>query len=114
MSQGMNLVQGTLDILVLKSLSDGALHGYGVVDWIRVVTEGRLQIDDGALYTSLHRMEKRGWLKPEWGVSPKGRRAKYYELTPGGRKQLESGERSWLRYSEAVSKVFAASREQEA
>jgi len=114
MSEGMNLLQGTLDVLVLKALADGPLHGYGVVDWIREVTDDRLQIEDGALYTALHRMEKRGWLTPEWGISPKGRRAKYYELTKEGRRQLEAGERSWRRYAEAVAKVFSASRAREA
>ncbi len=113
MSESMNLIQGTLDVLVLKALSDGPLHGYGVVDWIREVTDDRLQIDDGALYTSLHRMEKRGWLEPEWGVSPKGRRAKYYELTREGRTQLHAGERTWSQYAEAVSRVFAARRARE-
>ncbi len=114
MSESMRLIQGTLDVLVLKALSDGPLHGYGVADWIREVTNDLLQIDDGALYTSLHRMEKRGWLEPEWGVSPKGRRAKYYELTPEGRSQLRAGERSWSQYAEAVSRVFAARRAREA
>ncbi len=114
MSESMNLLQGTLDVLVLKALADGPLHGYGVVDWIREVTEDVLQIDDGALYTSLHRMEKRGWLDPDWGVSPKGRRAKYYSLTREGRAQLKDGEKTWVRYSDAVSKVFSAQRPQEA
>ena len=106
----MNLLQGTLDVLLLKALAPGPLHGYGVVDWIRQVTDDQLQIEDGALYTALHRMEKRGWLEPEWGVSPKGRRAKYYALTREGRRQLEVGERDWRRYADAVSKVFATTR----
>jgi transcriptional regulator len=104
----MNFLQGTLDILILTALSKAPLHGYDVVDWIRRTTNETLQIDDGALYTSLHRMEKRGWLEPEWRNSPKGRRAKYYRLTAEGRKQLRAGERRWARFSEAVAKVFAA------
>jgi transcriptional regulator len=104
----MNFMQGTLDVLILTALSDGPLHGYDVVEWIRNATNGALKIDDGALYTSLHRMEKRGWLGHEWLVSPKGRRAKYYRLTSEGRNQLRAGERSWRRFAAAVSQVFAA------
>jgi PadR family transcriptional regulator, regulatory protein PadR len=104
----MNFLQGTLDVLILTALSKAPLHGYDVVDWIRTTTNETLQIDDGALYTSLHRMEKRGWLEPEWRVSPKGRRAKYYRLTAEGRKQLRAGERRWARFADAVAKVFAA------
>jgi PadR family transcriptional regulator PadR len=104
----MNFMQGTLDLLILTALSDGELHGYDVVTWIREATNGALRIDDGALYTSLHRMEERGWLGHEWRTSPKGRRAKYYCLTPEGRKQLRSGERSWRRFATAVLRLFAA------
>jgi PadR family transcriptional regulator, regulatory protein PadR len=104
----MNFIQGTLDVLILNALSERPLHGYDVVEWIRNTTDGALQIDDGALYTSLHRMEARGWLDHEWTVSPKGRRAKYYRLTAEGRRQLRAGERSWTRFAEAVAKVFAA------
>ena len=104
----MNYLQGTLDVLILTALSKEPLHGYDVVEWIRTTTEDTLQIEDGALYTSLHRMEKRGWLEPHWRVSPKGRRAKYYRLTAEGRKQLKAGERNWTRFADAVSKVFAA------
>jgi transcriptional regulator len=110
----MNLVKGSLDVLILNALADGALHGYQVADWIREVTNDALQIEDGALYTSLHRMEERGWLASEWGVSPKGRRAKYYRLTRVGRRQLAVEKRSWLKYADAVSKVFAARRVREA
>jgi len=104
----MNYLQGTLDVLILTALSKEPLHGYDVVDWIRTTTNETLQIDDGALYTSLHRMEKRGWLDPEWRISPKGRRAKYYRLTVEGRKQLRAGERNWARFADAVAKVFSA------
>jgi PadR family transcriptional regulator PadR len=106
----MNFLQGTLDVLILTALSRGPQHGYDVVEWIRRTTDGTLQIDDGALYTSLHRMEQRGWSESEWKTSPKGRRAKYYRLTTEGRRQLHAGERSWTRFAGAVSKVFAAHR----
>ena len=104
----MNFMQGTLDVLILTALADGPRHGYDVVEWIRRETHGTLRIEDGALYTSLHRMEKRGWLGHEWQVSPKGRRAKYYHLTAAGRTELRAGERSWRRFATAVSKLFAA------
>ena len=102
------LLQGTLDLLILTALSAGPLHGYDVVEWIHRHTDGTLRIDDGALYTSLHRMEQRGWLGHEWRVSPKGRRAKYYHLTREGRSQMRAGERRWHQFTAAVGKVFAA------
>jgi transcriptional regulator len=104
----MSLLRGTLDALILKALSGGELHGYGIVDWIRQVTDDALQIEDGALYTSLHRMEDRGWLRSDWGISDRGRRAKFYSLTREGRRRLQAEERDWHRYAEAVGKVFAA------
>jgi transcriptional regulator len=104
----MNFLQGTLDVLILTALADRPLHGYDVVEWIRTTTNGALQIDDGALYTALHRMEKRGWLDHAWRVSPKGRRAKYYQLTRIGRDRLRAGERGWRQFAIAVAKVFAA------
>ncbi len=104
----MNFLQGTLDVLILRALSGATLHGYDVVDWIRSTTGGTLDIDDGALYMALHRMERRGWLAAEWRTSPKGRRAKYYRLTAEGRKQLKAGEKDWSTFAAAVAKVFAA------
>lgn len=104
----MNLLQGTLDLLVLKALMFGPLHGYGVARWVRETTDGTLDIEEGALYTSLHRMHKRGWLTSEWGVSENNRRAKYYELTNAGRHQLDEELGLWTRYAEAVFKVVRA------
>ncbi|CAN5742511.1 PadR family transcriptional regulator [soil metagenome] len=104
----MNLLQGTLDLLVLKALMFGPLHGYGVARWVRETTDGTLDIEEGALYTSLHRMEKRGWLTSEWGVSENNRRAKFYELTNPGRRQLDEELGLWTRYAEAVFKVVRA------
>ncbi|HVS14144.1 MAG TPA: PadR family transcriptional regulator [Thermoanaerobaculia bacterium] len=103
----LSLLQGTLDVLVLKALADGPRHGYGVAQWIREVTDEALQIEEGALYTALHRMERRRWLAAEWGLSDTRRRAKYYRLTPAGERQLGAQSRLWNRYAEAVSKVLA-------
>lgn len=105
-SKQMNLLQGTLDVLVLKAVADEARHGYGVAEWIRQTTDGTLEIEDGALYTSLHRMHKRGWLDAEWGVSDNNRRAKYYALTDAGTHALDRAEEDWARYAEAVFKVL--------
>lgn len=102
----LNLLQGTLDILVLKALDAGPLHGYAVARWIRDTTDDALQIEEGALYTSLHRMEKRGWLKSDWGLSDNNRKAKFYRLSPAGERHLESGTRNWSLYAEAVFKVL--------
>lgn len=104
----MSLLQGTLDVLVLKAVAGGPRHGYGVADWIRRTTDGTLDIEDGALYTSLHRMQQRGWLEAEWGVSDSNRRAKYYSLTRAGRAELRKASGDWTRYAEAVFKVLDA------
>jgi transcriptional regulator len=104
----LNLLQGTLDVLVLKALEEGARHGYAVAQWIREVTDDELQIEEGALYTALHRMERRRWLAAEWGTSESRRRARFYRLTAAGRRQLGSQSRRWSRYSDAVFKVLNA------
>jgi len=102
----LNLLQGTLDILILKALSSGPLHGYAVARWIRDTTDDALQIEEGALYTALHRMEKRGLLKSDWGLSDNNRKAKFYRLSQAGEGHLESGARTWSLYAEAVFKVL--------
>jgi transcriptional regulator len=102
----LDLLQGTLDLLVLKALKWGPRHGYAVASWIRDVTDQRLQIEEGALYTALHRMEKRGWLEAEWGLSENNRKAKYYQLTAAGRRQLRSQTDAFTRYARAVFKVL--------
>jgi transcriptional regulator len=104
----MNLLQGTLDLLVLKALGFGARHGYAVARWVNATTDGTLDVEEGALYTSLHRMERRGWLESEWGLSENNRRAKYYSLTPAGRQQLRTESSEWTTYAEAVFKVLRA------
>lgn len=103
---GMSLLQGTLDLLVLKGLEAAPRHGYAVAAWVREVTGGVLAIEDGALYTSLHRMERRGWLESTWGLSENNRRAKYYSLTRSGRRQLGAESATWTKYAEAVFKVL--------
>ena len=108
MHSDLNLIQGTLDFLVLKALTFGPRHGYSVARWIRATSDEALKVEEGALYTSLHRMEKRGWLESEWGLSENNRRAKFYQLTWAGRKQLESRAASWTRYAEAVFKILRA------
>ena len=108
MTTTTDVLKGTLDLMILKSLSGGAQHGYGVVRWIRGTTDGTLEIDDGALYPALHRLVARRWITAEWGVSENNRRAKYYELTAAGRKQLARELATWARFSEAVGKIVAA------
>jgi PadR family transcriptional regulator PadR len=102
----MDLLQGTLDVLILKTLSWGPLHGYAVVRWIAQRTEEALRIEEGALYPALHRMEQRGWIEAEWGVSENNRRAKFYRLTDEGRRQLNAEAESWQRYADAVGRVL--------
>lgn len=104
----LDLLQGTLDVLVLRALSWGAMHGYAVARFIRDGSGGSFRILDGALYTSLHRMEERGWVASTWGTSDKGKRAKFYQLTPDGRRALTSEAASWERYVTAVAKVMTA------
>lgn len=104
----LTLLQGTLDVLVLKALSYGANHGYAVASWIRSSSTDALHVEDGALYTSLHRMERRGWLESTWGTSENNRRAKYYQLTRKGRRQLDVRTQEWTHYAEAVFRVLAA------
>ena len=104
----LDLLRGTLDLLILKTLSWGPLHGLGVVRWIETTTHERLQIEEGALYPALHRLEEKGWLEAEWGVTDKGRRAKYYQLTGAGRRQLAAEESKWSHYSEAVRLILTA------
>ena len=102
----LDLLQGTLDLLILKTLTWGPMHGYAVIRWIGDTTDADLRIEEGALYTALHRMEKRGWLESEWGLSENNRKAKYYQLTTPGRKQLRAKADVWTRYAQAVFKVL--------
>ena len=102
----LELLQGTLDVLVLKTLSWGPRHGYSVARWIGETSGAELQIEEGALYTALHRLEKRGWVEAEWGVSENNRKAKFYQLTARGRAQLKAQSARWARYSLAVTRIL--------
>ena len=108
MAPTTDLLQGTLDVLILKTLSWGPRHGYAVARGLQQLTDDVLQIEEGSLYPALHRMERRGWVESEWGLSENNRRAKYYRLTPGGRKQLRTESSTWSVFSQAVSKVLNA------
>jgi transcriptional regulator len=104
----MDIILGTLDVLVLRTLSWGPRHGYGIARWIRESSDGTFRILDGALYTSLHRMEERGWIGAEWGHTEEGKRAKFYRLTPAGRRQLRQETTQWERYAAGVAAVLTA------
>jgi PadR family transcriptional regulator PadR len=104
----LDLLRGTFDLLLLKTLSWGPMHGLGVIRWIERTTRQRLLVEEGALYPALHRLEEKGWLEAEWGYTDKGRRAKYYQLTPLGRRQLTAEVSKWAAYSEAVRLVLSA------
>jgi len=102
----LGLLQGTVDLLILRALQSGPTHGYAVSRWVRERTEGVLTIEDAALYQALHRLEGRGWIEAEWGLSDNNRRAKYYRLTAAGRRQVRAEISLWKRYAEAVFKVI--------
>jgi transcriptional regulator len=102
-------LHGTLDALVLKTLSWGPRHGYAVARWLEQATEDALRIEEGSLYPALYRLEKRGWIEAEWGMSELGRRAKFYALTARGRAELRRETAEWTRFAGAVSRVLLAS-----
>lgn len=104
----VDLVPGTLDMLVMKAVSAESLHGFGIARWIESVTGDRLTVEEGALYPALHRMETRGWLTSEWRRTEHGRRARYYDLTPDGRTELEALRRRWEGSAWAVRRVLDA------
>lgn len=105
----VDLLQGTLDVLILKALSWGPQHGHAVARLIRSSTDGAFEILDGSLYAALHRMEEREWVDAEWSLSDKGKRAKFYRLTTAGRARLRSETAVWRSYASAVSKLLDAS-----
>ncbi len=104
----LDLVRGTLDLLILKTLAQGPMHGLAVTRWIEQTTKQQLQIEEGALYPALHRMEEKGWLGAEWGYTDRNRKAKFYRLTAAGRKQLATQLSRWNRYTHVVSLVLTA------
>jgi PadR family transcriptional regulator PadR len=104
----VEVLRGTLDLMILQALRAGPAHGYGITRWIRDESEDVLQIDDGALYPALHRLVERGWISAEWGISENNRRARYYKLTAEGRAELRRELKTWARFSEALWKVVRA------
>jgi transcriptional regulator len=104
----LDLVRGTLDVLILKALSWGPRHGYAVAEWLKSVTDGDVLVEEGPLYTALHRLERNGWLTSDWGYSDNNRKAKYYQLSRAGRRQLTAEMSSWDRYVRAVGKALNA------
>jgi transcriptional regulator len=104
----LDLVRGTLDLLILKTLSWGPMHGLAVTRWIQTATHDQLQIEEGALYPALHRMESKGWLAADWGYTERNRKAKFYRLTAAGRKHLAAEHDRWTRYTGVVGLVLEA------
>ena len=108
----LDLLQGTVDVLILRTLAGDPMHGYGISQWIRARTEGVLSLQDAALYQALRRLERKGWVEAEWGVSENNRRARYYRLTAEGRTQLWREASAWRRYAEAVFRVLEPAPEE--
>ena len=104
----IDLLQGTLDLMILKTLSWGPMHGYAVARWLQQVTDDVLRVEEGTLYPALHRLEEQEWVESEWGVSENNRRAKFYRLTAGGRAQLRASLSDWSRLVDTVGKVIGA------
>ena len=112
MGKQVDILQGTLDMLILKAVSLGPLHGYGILQRIQQISKDALQIPQGSLYPALYRLEHRGWIAAEWGESENKRKAKYYRLTAAGRKQLKSERKEWKRLAVAIADVLAAEAEE--
>ena len=107
-AQDLDLLRGTLDLLILKTLSWGPMHGLAVLHFIENGSRQKLQIEEGALYPALHRLEQKGWLESEWGYTEQARRARFYRLTPSGRKQLASQLARWARYTDVATAILQA------
>ena len=104
--ESLALVQGTVDVLILKTLTWSAMHGYGISQWIRQRTDGELTVEDAALYQALHRLERKGWVGSEWGVSDSNRKAKFYHITGEGRRHLREDVAELRRYVDALFKIL--------
>ena len=102
----LDLLQGTLDLLILRALRGGEMHGWAISERIQLISQDVLQVNQGSLYPALHRLEHRGWIKAEWSVSELGRRARFYSLTAAGRKHLEIETENWGRLSQAIARVL--------
>jgi PadR family transcriptional regulator PadR len=109
--RNIDLLQGTLDLIVLKTLSWGPMHGFGIARWVQRTTDDALQVEEGSLYPALYRMENRGWIKAQWKLTENGRRAKYYRLTAAGRRQLTAESESWDALTSAIGKIMTATRQ---
>lgn len=107
MNPTLPLLKGTLDLLILKSLSWGELHGYAIASWLERQSSGALGVDDSALYQALHRLESRGLVEAEWGVTETNRKARYYELTAAGRLRLRKETATWLKYTASVTEILS-------
>lgn len=112
MDKQVELLQGTLDMLILKAVSLGPLHGYGVLLRIEQISGGRLEIQQGSLYPALYRLEDQGWIASEWGESENKRRAKYYRLTADGKRRLQSEEQKWNRMAEVIAGILGTKAEE--
>src|SRR6186713_1439443 len=99
------VLQGTIELLVLKRLSRGPMHGYGIASWIETATDDVLRVEEGSLYPALYRMAQKGWIKGEWGTSDNNRRAKFYRLTTAGQREFEEQASGWIRLSKAVTRA---------
>jgi PadR family transcriptional regulator PadR len=112
MPNRLDLLQGTLDLLILKAVSLGPLHGYGVLLRIQQISDSRLEIQQGSLYPALYRLEHQGWISSEWGESDNNRKAKYYRLTPAGRRQLRSEAEKWSQMAGLMASILSTTPEQ--
>ena len=108
MSDSIDFLRGTLDLIILKTLSWGPTHGYGIARWIEQCTDDTLQVEEGSLYPALHRLEERGLVESEWRRSENNRKAKFYQLTAAGRAQLRAESQTWTRFASAIGKVLQA------
>jgi transcriptional regulator len=111
MAKNVDLQQSSLDLMILKAASFGPVHGYAVVRWIQAATEDMLLIEEGTLYPALHRLEERGWIASDWGISDNNRRAKFYQITRRGRRQLRAAASTWGNLARAVEQVLDATKE---
>lgn len=108
MGDSMDILRGTMDVLILRAVSWGPVHGYGVARWIERATGEALKVEEGTLYPALHRLEDRGWIEAEWGLSENNRRARFYTITASGRKQLRHETAAWGRFADAMAAALAA------
>ena len=113
-AEDLDLLQGTLDVLILKTLSWGPRHGYAVARWVHDVSDDVLRVEEGALYPALHRLEKRGWIESEWGLSENNRKARFYRLTAKGRKELFAETSNWERISRAIGQILTPPADEQA